>query len=62
MTAAAGAARIKQGELAMTRRILLVTLLALCAFAALAARYDKTRKQVVAVLRACDRGACVFGW
>jgi DNA-binding transcriptional MerR regulator len=21
-----------------------------------------TRKQVVAVLRACDRGACVFGW
>lgn len=32
----------------MTRRTLLVTLLALCAFAALAARYDKTRKQVEA--------------
>lgn len=32
----------------MTRRILLFTLLALCAFAALAARYEKTRKQVEA--------------
>lgn len=32
----------------MTRRILLFTLLALCAFAASAARYEKTRKQVEA--------------
>ena len=32
----------------MTRRILLFTLLALCAFAALAGRYDTTRKQVEA--------------
>jgi hypothetical protein len=32
----------------MTRRILLFTLLALCAFAALAAGYEKTRKQVEA--------------
>ena len=32
----------------MTRRILLFTLLALCAFAALAARYETTRKQVEA--------------
>ena len=32
----------------MTRRILLFTLLASCAFAALAARYEKTRKQVEA--------------
>ena len=32
----------------MTRRILLFALLALCAFAALAAQYEKTRKQVEA--------------
>lgn len=39
---------IGQGELAMTRRILLFTLLALCAFTALAGRYDKMGKRVEA--------------
>ena len=45
--AAAGAHENYKG-LAMTRRIVLFMLLAFCAFAALAARYEKTRKQVEA--------------